>query len=257
MSGAALAVFVIGLRHGADPDHLAAIDNLTRNASDRMPRACRFVGSLFAVGHSGMVLASAAVAAMLGSALGPSSSVLAAAGRIAGIAVLLFMVALNVAMLVRGNTATIRTRLLPRVLREATHPLVAIPIGALFGLGFETSSQLLAYGTAFSSAQIAEGVAIGMGFCLGMICTDTVDSLLVTRVVRTGSAPSQRVRRPWIAVVTLVALTVAVQQIVEFSGGSFPVDELTLSAITVCALLVTAAAMIVRSRIRSASERAA
>ncbi len=257
MSGAALAVFVIGLRHGADPDHLAAIDNLTRNASVRMPRACRFVGGLFAVGHSGMVLASAAVAAMLGSALGPSSSVVAVAGRIASIAVLLFMVALNVAMLVRGNTATIRTRLLPRVLREATHPLVAIPIGALFGLGFETSSQLLAYGTAFSSAQVAEGVAIGMGFCLGMICTDTVDSLLVARVVRTGGAQSQRVRRPWIVVVTLVALTVAVQQIVEFSGGSFPVDELTLSAITVAALLLAAAAMIVRSRIRGASERTA
>jgi high-affinity nickel-transport protein len=257
MSGAALAVFVIGLRHGADPDHLAAIDNLTRNASERMPRACRFVGSLFAVGHSGMVLVSAAVAAMLGGALGQASSAVAAAGRIASIAVLLFMVVLNVAMLVRGSTATIRTRLLPRVLREATHPLVAIPIGALFGLGFETSSQLLAYGTAFSSAQVAEGVAIGMGFCLGMICTDTVDSLLVARVVRAGSAQAQRVRRPWIVVVTLVALTVAVQQIVEFSGGSFPVDQLTLGAVTVGALLVAAAAMIVRSRIRGASERAA
>ncbi len=45
-----LIVFVIGMRHGAYPDHLAAIDNLKRNANDKMPRASRFVGTLFALG---------------------------------------------------------------------------------------------------------------------------------------------------------------------------------------------------------------
>jgi nickel/cobalt transporter (NiCoT) family protein len=253
MTAAVLAVFVMGLRHGADPDHLAAIDNLTRNAGDRRPRASRFVGTLFAIGHSGMVLVSAAAAAALGSIVGHPSSLVETAGRLASIVVLLLMVGLNVSTLVRGSRATIRARLLPRPLREATHPLVAIPIGALFGLGFETSSQLLAYGTAFSSAHLGGGIVIGASFCLGMICTDTVDSLLVARVVRTGSRRAQ-VRRPWIVVVTLVALTVAMQQIVEFCGGSFPIDELVLSAMTVVALLVVATAMLVSGRLRTAIE---
>jgi nickel/cobalt transporter (NiCoT) family protein len=251
VSATVLAVFVMGLRHGADPDHLAAIDNLTRNASERWPRASRFVGSLFAVGHSGMVLASAAAAAALGGVLGHASSLLETAGRLAGIALLLLMVVFNLLTLVRGNGVTLRARLLPRRLRDATHPLIAIPIGALFGLGFETSSQLMAYGTAFSSTHVTGGLTVGAGFCLGMICTDTVDTLLVARVVGAGSVEAQRARRPWIVVVTLVALTVAIQQMVEFSGGSFPVDEMTLSAMTVAALLLVAMAMLALGRMRT------
>ncbi|MBV8171018.1 MAG: hypothetical protein JO219_03710, partial [Candidatus Eremiobacteraeota bacterium] len=62
-------VFVLGLRHGADPDHLAAIDNLTRNSLGARERLSRFVGTLFAGGHSMMVLSIAALAGLLGSRL--------------------------------------------------------------------------------------------------------------------------------------------------------------------------------------------
>lgn len=246
--GIALLVFVIGLRHGADPDHLAAIDNLTRNASDRMPRACRFVGSLFAFGHSGMVLVFATAAAVLGSRVGHLPAALSEAGAIASIVVLLLMAALNIATLVRGGGVTFRTRLLPKVLRDATHPLVAIPTGALFGLGFETSSQLVAYGAAFSSTHIANGLVIGGAFCVGMICTDTVDSLLVARVVATGSVGRVRARRIWITVVTAIALAVAAKEIADLLGVALPFDEVTLSAATVGILLATLVAIAIGNR---------
>src|SRR5258705_12777696 len=54
-------VFLLGLKHGLDPDHLAAIDGLTRfNAADR-PRLSRWSGLLFSAGH-GLVVTAIAVA---------------------------------------------------------------------------------------------------------------------------------------------------------------------------------------------------
>ncbi len=240
----------MGLRHGADPDHLAAIDNLTRNASERMPRASRFVGTLFALGHAAMVLAIAMLAASVGSHVMATSSTLERAGSIASIVVLGAMVVWNlVTLALPSGSPPSRATFLPRALRDARHPLVALPIGALFGLGFETSSQLVAYGAAFSSAHASVGFAIGAAFCGGMIVTDTLDSLFVARIVG-GNAAAARTRRPWIVVVTLVALAVAVLRISELLGGSPPFDEALLSAVTVALLAVTALALLVRERLR-------
>ena len=47
-------VFVLGLRHGIDADHIATIDALTRLRSGR--RAARWCGALFALGHGSVVL---------------------------------------------------------------------------------------------------------------------------------------------------------------------------------------------------------
>jgi nickel/cobalt transporter (NiCoT) family protein len=246
----ALAVFVMGLRHGADPDHLAAIDNLTRNASEQMPRTSRFVGTFFALGHGAMIMATAALAAAIGAKVGHASAALERAGAIASIVVLLLMAVLNVIALIRSRATTVRSRLLPKALREARHPLIALPVGALFGLGFETSSQLVAYGVAFSSGHLVDGLLVGAAFCLGMIGTDTFDSLFVARVVATRRASSSWARRVWILVVTLVALAVAAEECASLLGVSSPVDELTLSGVTVGLLAATgiAVALVARAR---------
>ncbi len=240
----------MGLRHGADPDHLAVIDNLTRNANDRMPRTSRFVGTLFAIGHSGMVLGSAALAAFIGSRIGNISGAFSRVADIASVVVLLLMVIFNIILLTRGGTGTLRMKLLPRVLANATHPLIAIPIGALFGLGFETATQLAAYGVAFSSGKILSGLAIGCAFCLGMICTDTFDSLLVSRIVRTRSEEALRTRRIWIGAVTVIALVVAGQEIMQMSGYSPKLNELTLSSIVVSFLIFTALGIVFMRQLR-------
>jgi high-affinity nickel-transport protein len=75
-----LTVFVLGLRHGADPDHLAIIDNLTRNAYERHPHWSRYVGTLFAGGHSVMVLAIAALVGLLGEHLSTQARLIETAG---------------------------------------------------------------------------------------------------------------------------------------------------------------------------------
>ncbi len=253
MTPALLAVFLIGMRHGADPDHLAAIDNLTRNATERMPATSRLVGTFFAIGHSAMVLAIATMAAALGSRIAHASPVLERAGALASIAVLLLMASLNIVTLLGDGTSTLRTRLLPKLLRDATHPLVAIPTGALFGFGFETSSQLVAYGLAFSSGHVTDGISLGAVFCLGMVCTDTFDSLFVARVIATDPRQAGRARRAWILVTTVVALAVAVERSIEFFGAAPPLGELTLSALTIAALLVTGLAIAIGRRLARAA----
>lgn len=55
------AVFLLGAQHGLDPDHLAAVDGLTRSNSDTRPRLARWSGLLFALGHGLVVMAAAAL----------------------------------------------------------------------------------------------------------------------------------------------------------------------------------------------------
>jgi high-affinity nickel-transport protein len=54
-------VFLLGLKHGLDPDHLAAIDGLTRFNAQRRPRLSRWSGLLFSAGH-GVVVTLVAIA---------------------------------------------------------------------------------------------------------------------------------------------------------------------------------------------------
>jgi len=253
MNPAVFGVLAIGLRHGADPDHLAAIDNLTRNSYDRMPRTSRFCGTLFAVGHTATILITAGLAAELGAAIARQSEALEFAGSIASIAVLLVMAAFNISMLARGATTTPRMRILPKRLREATNPFMAIPTGALFGLGFETSSQLLAFGTAFSSASLATGLFIGLIFCFGMIATDTFDSLFVARLIKTDPATGFGVRKIWIVAVTFVALGVAVEEIAALAGHELG-SEIVQSAVVMAILVGTAAYVLLRRAPKAAVE---
>ena len=237
----AFAVFALGLRHGADPDHLAAIDNLTRNSFERRPWLSRFCGSLFAGGHSVMVLAIAALVGVLGTHFGGAyGAAIERAGTWISIVVLVAIAILNLQQLRAGATrlAGVKTRLLPRALREATSPWLAIPVGLLFGFGFETSSQIATYAVAFGvNSGVAGALVVGAAFCLGMLCTDTLDSVLVHRLVSDRSSLQPRTMRVWIVSVTVVALLVAGYELAQVLGWQSPVPDIGVSVAIVAALL--------------------
>ena len=239
---AAFTVFVLGLRHGADPDHLAAIDNLTRNSLSARRPFSRFVGTLFAGGHSVMVLSIAALAGLLGSRLAARGAMLETIGTWVSIVTLFAIAGLNIRQLVRnriGAMAGIKNSLLPRSLRAATSPLAAIPIGLLFGLGFDTSSQVATYALALTSGGgILLGLAIGLVFSLGMTVTDTLDSVLVYKLCTRHPLELVRATRVWIIAVTALALTVATYELAQALGWKSPIPDLALSGILVGALLL-------------------
>lgn len=241
ISTGAFTVFALGLRHGADPDHLAAIDNMTRNSVRRAPVLSRFIGALFAGGHTVMVLAIAALVGYLGGRFASHSALIETIGTAISIFVLLLIAALNMRQLSLGQTdrvAGAKARLIPAVLSNATSPWVALPVGLLFGFGFETSSQVAAYAVAFGAdAGVGGALFVGSMFCVGMMSTDTLDSLFIHHLVtyRAGRLPA--VMRAWIWSVTVFAVAVAAYEFAQLLGWKAPIPDIAVSAILVAGLL--------------------
>ncbi len=237
----AFAVFALGLRHGADPDHLAAIDNLTRNSLRRHPHLSRFAGTLFACGHAVMVLSIAALVGYFGTRFSAHSAMLEALGTWVSIAVLLTLGVANLLALRAPvpQVAGFRSRLLPALFRQNCTAWAAMPVGFLFGVGFETSSQIAAYTIVFGSqAGIVGSILVGAAFCFGMICTDTLDSLLVHRLVSDRSAALPRIMRMWILTIGALSIGVALFQLARILGWVVPVSDIALSGIIVGVLLL-------------------
>jgi high-affinity nickel-transport protein len=248
---AAFTVFALGLRHGADSDHLAAIDNVTRNAYVRTPRLSRFVGTFFAGGHSLMVLAISMLVGALGARFATHGALIETIGTWISIVVLLLVAALNLRVLYAGGgrPTGLRAKLVPRVWRESSNALLAIPIGVLFGFGFETSSQIAAYAVVFGAdAGLLGALVVGATFSVGMIATDTLDSLLVHRLVSAHGASIPAVMRLWILAVTALAVLVAGYETAQVCGWQPPFGDLAVSLTLVLALLAVFAIVFVRTR---------
>jgi len=79
--GLLVAALLLGLRHGVDWDHIAAITDIT--ASQETPRRGVWLGSVYALGHAAMVFALGLAAILLGERLPPSVD--AAMGRVVGV----------------------------------------------------------------------------------------------------------------------------------------------------------------------------
>ncbi|MGH7659532.1 MAG: hypothetical protein ACRENA_01270 [Vulcanimicrobiaceae bacterium] len=252
MLGSAFTVFALGLRHGADPDHLAAIDNMTRNSVGRQPLLSRFIGTLFAGGHTVMVLAIAALVGYLGMRFRAQSQAIETAGTWISIVVLLLLAALNLRQLAIGQTdrvAGAKTRLIPPFLRNATSVWVAVPVGLLFGFGFETSSQIAAYAVVFGAdAGVLGALVVGSMFCAGMVCTDSLDSILIHRLVTYRAGRLPHVMRAWIWSVTLFAVAVALDELVQLFGVRLPVSDLAVSGMLVGGLLAVFAWVFLSTR---------
>jgi hypothetical protein len=74
-------------------------------------------------------------------------------------------------------------------------------------------------------------------FCLGMICTDTLDSVVVHRLVSDRSNVLPSTMRVWIWSVTLLALAVAGYELAQVLGWHAPFPDIYASAAIVLALI--------------------
>jgi len=183
-----LIVFVLGLKHGFDADHLATIDGLTRFNALANPRLARYCGMLFSLGHGAVVMAIAlAVSALALHA--PAPSWLEAFGAWVSIAFLAALGFLNIHAVLRADPTQVvrpvglKGRLLGRLARAASPGLVAL-VGALFALSFDTVSQAALFAltaTRFGGWQHA--LMLGLLFMLGMLITDGVNGLWISRLI--------------------------------------------------------------------------
>ncbi|QCB45152.1 nickel permease [Hydrogenophaga sp. PAMC20947] len=194
-------MFVLGLRHGLDPDHIACIDGLTWSTLDNNQKLAPWVGTLFALGHGLLVTAIAVGVNQLSRGIHVPDTVVTVFGWVPTL-LLLLVGTLNLRQLLIPGQAYQPTgwkmRLIPRRLRNKSNPLAIVLIGVLFASVFDTATQASAWGyVATNNGGIQAAMGAGLVFTLGMIITDTVDGRLLCHIVRRadGEAAGRRYRR--------------------------------------------------------------
>ena len=208
MLGTALLAYSFGLRHAVDADHIAAIDNVTRKLMQEGKRPIS-IGFWFSVGHSLVVILLSLAVAVTTTALSTHFEALKGFGDIAGTLVstlfLFLIAAMNIVILVgiwrafrrvrRGgafaeqdfdvllNNRGLLTRLFRPMFRIISRSWHMLPLGFLFGLGFETATEVSLVG--ISATQAGQGVSIWSImvfptlFAAGMSLIDTTDGVLM------------------------------------------------------------------------------
>lgn len=211
--GTALLAYTFGLRHAVDADHIAAIDNVTRKLIQER-RNPLGVGFFFSLGHSTVVIVMSVAVALTTASLSNHFSALKNISDVVGTCVSAFflfaLAAVNLIVL-GGVYRTFRTvqrgeplveedldlllsqrgllaRLFRPLFRIASRGWHMYPIGFLFGLGFDTATEIALFG--ISAAQVSGGMsfwsvmALPVLFTAGMSLVDTTDGIMMTGAYR-------------------------------------------------------------------------
>jgi nickel/cobalt transporter (NiCoT) family protein len=226
--GALLAlVFVLGMKHGFDADHLATIDGLTRFNARQRPALARYCGSLFSLGHGGVVVGLALAVSTLASSW-QVPAWMETFGALTSIAILLGLGLVNLLAVVRAAPDDMvhpvgwRSGLLGRFFarfQRTGNPLAIAGIGALFALSFDTLSQATLF--ALSASQFGgwqHALLLGLLFMLGMLLTDGVNGLWIAQLIRRADEAARIASRVMSLVVGGVSLLVAAFGIAKFAS---------------------------------------
>jgi high-affinity nickel-transport protein len=207
-------VFLLGLKHGLDPDHLAAIDGLTRFNAQRRPRLSRWSGLLFSAGH-GVVVTLVAVAVATVAIEWHAPQWLEHTGTWISIAFLTLLGVANLAAVARTprgevvRAAGIRSRLFERLTR-AEHPVLIAAVGAAFAMSFDTISQAVLFSiTGSNLAGWLFAALLGLVFTAGMIATDALNGLWVSHLVSRADARAAAASRLMSLAIGFTSLAIA------------------------------------------------
>jgi high-affinity nickel-transport protein len=241
--GVGLTAYTLGLRHAFDADHISAIDNTTRKLMSDGQRPLS-VGFFFSLGHSAVVFAlalalSVGAKAIIGPVTEDSSAVRHYTGLIGTsiTGVFLYLIAIINIIILAGILKVFRdmrsgtyneaeleehlsnrgfmNRFFGRIMKSITKPWQMFPIGVLFGLGFDTATEVALLVLAGTSA--AAGLpwyailCLPVLFAAGMSLLDTIDGSFMNFAY--GWAFSKPVRKVYYNI-TITALSVAVALII-------------------------------------------
>jgi high-affinity nickel-transport protein len=206
LAGLGLMAYVLGLRHGVDADHIAAIDNTTRKLLQDGKRPLT-VGMWFSLGHSTIVIAMTLALVVAGKTVLASLPSLQSAGSIIGTlvsGVFLFIIGLINVIIVQGiykifsglrqeklSEAQLEDALNKKGFVDKTFgklfdivksPWQMYAVGFLFGLGFDTATEValiaISVGVGISSnVPIWMVLALPLMFTAGMVVVDTSDGI--------------------------------------------------------------------------------
>lgn len=237
LAGTALLAYTFGLRHAVDADHISAIDNVTRKLMQEGKRPVA-VGFFFSLGHSTIVFALTFVIAIAAAGASRSLPWLQDAGGWIGTSVsaafLYAIAAINLLVLIKilhafadvragrpFDETTLDGFLMERgLIGRFCRPLLRMidrswhmyPLGVLFGLGFDTATEVGLLGIA--AIEAGKGLPVlaififPALFAAGMSLIDTTDGILMLGAY--GWAFVKPIRKLYYnANVTLISVIVA------------------------------------------------
>ncbi len=247
--GVGVLAYTFGLRHAFDADHIAAVDNTTRklladNTATGNTRKPLSVGFWFSLGHSTIVfllafLLSVGVRALAGQVENDSSSLHSVTGIIGAsvsgvflwiLGILNLVVLIGIVRVFRKmrqghfneaeledqlNRRGFMNRFLGGLTKSVTKPWHIYPIGVLFGLGFDTATEVgllvLAGGAAAFNLPFYVILVLPILFAAGMCLMDTTDGVFMNAAY--GWAFMKPVRKVFYNI-TITAVSVAVALII-------------------------------------------
>ena len=245
----AFLAYTFGLRHAVDADHIAAIDNSTRTMMQDGQRPVG-VGLFFALGHSTVVVALTLLVAISAGIISDIPAAQQIGGLIGTAVSATFLIVIGIINLVvlvgvyrmfrqvsAGGSYSeeslaafldsrgLLARLLRPVLRAIRKTWHMYPLGVLFGLGFDTASEVALLGLAATSGAghipVLVILILPVLFAAGMCTVDTTDGILMLRAY--GWAYVKPIRKLYYNLnITLVSVIIA------FGVGGFEI--LTLVA---------------------------
>jgi nickel/cobalt transporter (NiCoT) family protein len=189
LAGLGGLAYTLGLRHALDVDHIAAIDNTTRRLRED-GQAPLSTGFFFSLGHASVVVALSLAVAVAAGGVRDALPGLQDAGGVIGPSVsgaFLWLVGgLNALVAVRrmragagaGAPGGALTRVFGRLFRRVTASWHMYPLGALFGLGLDTASEVALLGLAAGTG----AVCLPLLFAAGMAAVDTADGVAMSRL---------------------------------------------------------------------------
>jgi len=222
--GTAFLAYIFGLRHAVDADHIAAIDNVVRKLMHDGKRPLS-VGFFFSLGHSTVVVLAAAAIAVTAAALHGRFETFKDVGGIIGTSVsagFLLILAIANLMILKGvwrNFQNVRrggsldeedldllmsksgffARIFRPLFRTVARSWHMYPLGFLFGLGFDTATEIGLLG--ISAVEAAQGLSVWSTlvfpalFTAGMALVDTADSTVMVGAY--GWAFVKPIRKLW------------------------------------------------------------
>ena len=232
----AMLAYIFGLRHAFDADHIAAIDNVVRKLLQQGKNASN-VGLYFSLGHSTVVVLACAAIAV---ATAPLQQRLASVHKIGGTvgtavsAIFLLLIGLANLLVLRRIWITFRevrhrhpgvgdvlndplqgggflVHLCQPLLRLVSRSWHVYPVGLLFGLGFDTATEVgllsISAQSSAGGASVASVLIFPALFTAGMSLMDTTDSVLMVRAY--GWAFIHPLRKLWYNL-TMTAVSVIV-----------------------------------------------
>jgi len=199
--------FTLGLRHGVDADHISAIDNTTRKLLQQDQRPLT-VGTWFSLGHSTIVIGMIVALVVAFDFVNHTYGTFAAVGSLLGtvvsgaflwiIGLINLVIVLEIYRIFQGlragrlseesleeqlNKRGFMNRYFGRLFRVVNRPWQMYPVGVLFGLGFDTASEVtvialtLGLSTGVAPVPVWTALLMPLLFTCGMVAVDTTDGI--------------------------------------------------------------------------------